>query len=130
MTHITQPDDRSESRDEPYRTTYDPRTDSVTEELVRAVATVHDLDPTELAPLANFVDPDALDALFAPRRNGVPRDGGGSVEFDYADLHVRVEEDGEITIRHLEPDGETDFDSPSGLRRRDSVADRRDDSSQ
>lgn len=50
-------------------------------------------DPLDLRPLETYIDPDALDDLFAAE--GGPRaDRSGDVRFDYHDLEVRVEFDG------------------------------------
>ncbi|WP_227377189.1 HalOD1 output domain-containing protein [Haladaptatus halobius] len=93
MTNHTPPNDenRDESDDDTYQTEFDPLTDSVSEELIKAVATLNDADPAELALLAEFIDPEALDALFGPRPNDTPRDTDGRVVFDYDAYHVRKE---------------------------------------
>lgn len=100
-------DDRRRGGTDPYRHSYDPRTDSVSEELVRAVAVLEDVDPTELAILANVVDPDALDALFRYRADGTPRTTSGRVGFEYDGRRIRITADGTITIEDADPEGET-----------------------
>ena len=74
---------------------------SVTTAVVEAVADHADVDVMELRPLHEVVDPDALNALFAPRRFGDARPDGW-VSFTYCgcevivhgDSHVRVRDDG------------------------------------
>lgn len=71
--------------------------DSVTREVVEAVATVTGLDPTEFDPLATAIDPDALEALFAPRDGGERRDRG-YVQFPVAGHDVTVYAHGEVVV--------------------------------
>lgn len=81
---------------------YDPRTDSVSEELLNALTTIQECQPTEIDPLAYTIDPEALNALVSPRENGVPRDGACAVKFEHGSHHVRVTNDGSITIQTVE----------------------------
>ena len=114
MTNHTPPTDEhpDESDDDTYQTEFDPLTDNVSEELIKAVATLNDADPTELALLAEFIDPEALDALFRPRPDETPRDTDGRVVFNYDAYHVRIDSSGTISLHHTEP--ETDSErSPS-----------------
>ncbi|WP_339104716.1 HalOD1 output domain-containing protein [Haloterrigena salinisoli] len=57
--------------------------------VVTAIASERGVEPTELPPLYESLDPDALDALFAPTRTGGPR--RGRLEFTYAGHEVVVE---------------------------------------
>lgn len=61
--------------------------------IVRAVADVDDVDPTELPPLYEAIDPDALDAVFRGRSDG-------SVTFDYSGYTVTVRENAEVTVHN------------------------------
>ena len=108
MTNHTPSNDenRDESDDDAYETEFDPLTDNVSEELIKAVATLNDADPTELSLLAEFIDPEALDALFRPRPDDTPRDTNGRVVFDYDAYHVRIDSNGKISLHHTE--AETD----------------------
>lgn len=81
-----------------HSTEFDPITDSVSEELIRAVATLNDADPVELPRLADYIDPEALDTLFRPLLDGTPRGTSGSVEFFYDSYHVTVESRGVIDL--------------------------------
>lgn len=88
--------------------------ESVTVQLVRALADAADVDPVDLSPpLYDVVDPDALEALFAPTEGGATR--AGRVEFAYADYRVTVSapsaSDREATITVADADGD-----PSGPR--------------
>lgn len=51
------------------------------------------------AELNDFVDPDALDRLFAPRIDGEPR-SGGRVAFSMLDCTVRVFSDGRVVVEN------------------------------
>ena len=110
-------DDEQDKRDdEAYQTEFDPITDSVSEELIRAVATLNDADPTELALLSKFVDPEALDALFGPRDSEIPRETNGHVLFKYDTYHVRVDSNGRITIHQSEFESESDRSTNEGTK--------------
>lgn len=65
---------------------------SITTRVVRAVAAEEGVDPLDLPPLSDVVDPDALDRLFDPSRCGTAtEDGTCEVWFSYAgwEVHVR-----------------------------------------
>ncbi|WP_135806649.1 HalOD1 output domain-containing protein [Halorussus marinus] len=85
-----------------YQTTCNPEEESVSEELISAVAALNDAEPAELAVLSNFIDPEALDALFGPRSSGIPRTTDGQVQFKYDSYTVQVETDGTITLHEPE----------------------------
>lgn len=73
--------------------------------VVAAVARELGTDPAELdAPLNDYVDPDALDALFAPTPAGVPR-SEGYVVFPVHGCEVTVRSSGEITVDRLAEEG-------------------------
>lgn len=83
--------------------------ESVSAAVIRAVSAVEGRDPSSIRPLFEVVDPDALDALFAPRGDGTPR-AGGRVSFVYGDSRVTVDNAEYVTV---EPR------SASALARRD-----------
>lgn len=64
---------------------------SVSEAVVKAVAEADDVDPTELPPLYEQVDPDALEKLFQNPSNGV-------VTVDYHTYTVTVRSDGGVLL--------------------------------
>ena len=84
---------------------YDRRSDeSVSAAVVRGVAAVTNTSPTELEPLFETLDPDALDQLYRSTADGSGR-GDSWVSFSYNDCAVTVDSTGEITI---EPDEEAE----------------------
>ncbi|SIR92934.1 hypothetical protein SAMN05421858_4617 [Haladaptatus litoreus] len=110
MTEYIPPfdDDSNDADDAVYQTEFDPITDRVSEELLKAVATLNDADPTELTVLSEFVDPEALDALFGPRASKDPRDSNGHILFNYDSYYVKVESDGQITFHQPMSESNTD----------------------
>lgn len=99
-------DDRRGGPSGPYRHTFDRETDRVSEELIRAVAVLNDADPTELAVLADAVDPEALDALIRSATERPRQTGEVRVVFDYHDRRIEVESDGTISIGPRRADDE------------------------
>ncbi|MFC6716148.1 HalOD1 output domain-containing protein [Natrialbaceae archaeon GCM10025810] len=77
----------------------EPTATSVTESIVTAVADAADEDTLDLPPLWDVVDPEALDALFAPMKTGASR--AGRVEFDYYGYRVRVDAGESTTVSLL-----------------------------
>ncbi|QLG62935.1 HalOD1 output domain-containing protein [Halorarum salinum] len=65
--------------------------------VVEAVAEFRDVDPAELPPLYDVVDPDALDALFDSTGTSSSR-REGTVEFVYAGIFVRVDASGGVEL--------------------------------
>lgn len=65
-------------------------------DIVLAVADVSGSDPTDLRPLNDVVNVDALDNLFASEQSGVETD---RVSFDYQGYRVTVYRDGEILVQ-------------------------------
>ncbi|WP_168191255.1 HalOD1 output domain-containing protein [Haloprofundus sp. MHR1] len=104
--HTPNGDDQQCASTTAYRHTFDWQTDSVSGELVKAVAALTNSEPTELPVLADSVDPDALDNLFRNRADGRPRDTDGRLVFDYDGHRVRITTDGTIAVDAAE--------SPSG----------------
>lgn len=80
----------------PTTTTATPNLDDenrATEAVVSAVADAKGVSPLELRPLAEVIDPDALDALFAGSRDG-------SVVFTYHGFRVHVSGDNQVMVRN------------------------------
>ncbi|GAB6861851.1 HalOD1 output domain-containing protein [Haloplanus litoreus] len=69
--------------------------------VVRAVSAVQGREPCSLQPLADAVDPGALDALFAPQCGGTPR-VGGRLSFVFNGCHVTVDNGEYLTLQLLE----------------------------
>lgn len=75
--------------------------ESVSTAVVRAVSAVEGRDPSMLPPLADILDPDALDTLFTPRFNGTARTGG-RLSFIYSTCSITVDNGEYLTIQLLE----------------------------
>ena len=78
------------------------RTPSLSLEVITAIAEQEGVDPTEIVPpkyepLYDVCNPEALDALFAPRENGAPR-GRGKVSFTFCEYDVVVTSDGTVDV--------------------------------
>lgn len=67
------------------------------EAIVLELAETLNVDPLDISPLANTIDPDAIDRLFGSTGNGTPR-RGGRVEFVHDGCTVVVRFDGEIDV--------------------------------
>lgn len=64
--------------------------------VVHAVLDATGTEPTDVN-LNDAIRPDALNRLFGPRHDGVPRDGG-TVTFDFAGCRVVVDAGGEVRV--------------------------------
>ena len=76
---------------------------SLSFEVIRAVAEREgvdpiDIEPPEYEPLYDVLNPEALDALFAPRESGEPR-GAGRIEFTYCGYDIVVDSDGTVELQ-------------------------------
>lgn len=89
--------------------------ESVSTAVVRAVSAVEGRKPSSLRPLADVVDPTALDTLFDPRYDGTPRTGG-RLSFVFSDCRITIDSGEYLTLRLLEDrsDGERDRESADG----------------
>lgn len=93
----------------PYRSTTTPLhvwhdtedTGSLSTTVVTAVAKAASVEPVELPPLYETIDPDALDKLLGASPTG-SRSYNGYVTFGYADHSVTVHADGEIVVHELD----------------------------
>ncbi|NHN57493.1 MULTISPECIES: HalOD1 output domain-containing protein [Halorussus] len=72
--------------------------DELSETIVSAVASVLETDPTDLSPLYEVIDPDALNRLYAPTPNAHVRPGGGRLTFSYNGCLVTAYWDGAVEI--------------------------------
>ncbi|WP_158057784.1 HalOD1 output domain-containing protein [Halorussus halophilus] len=73
--------------------------EAVDSTIVEAVAAVTDSEPTEIPPLHNVIDPEALGELFAqPRRAEYRNRTEGAVTFRLAGCEVRFHADGRIVV--------------------------------
>ncbi|WP_121742873.1 HalOD1 output domain-containing protein [Natronorubrum halophilum] len=81
--------------------------ESVSFAVIAAIADREGVDPMEIEPpeyeaLYDVINPEALDALFAPREDGSKR-ASGRVEFPFCGYQVVVNSTGEVDV--LERDG-------------------------
>lgn len=83
-------------RRDAFHVSFDRREEDVVEVLVRAVAVIHNTDPKALTPLAEAIDPDALEALFGGGSEGFTADA--QVSFVYEDLEVILNTDGNLWL--------------------------------
>ncbi|WP_436347777.1 HalOD1 output domain-containing protein [Natronorubrum sp. FCH18a] len=72
------------------------------QKVIKAIAAAEGIPPEQLHPpayesLHTVIDPEALDALFAPRSDGTPRPGG-EVSFPFCNYDVTVERDGSVVL--------------------------------
>lgn len=65
--------------------------DSTTSRVLEAVAVTSGIDPLELPPLYDVLDPDALDVLVVSMSDG-------KLSFTYAGYRVEVDADGEVRL--------------------------------
>lgn len=75
--------------------------ESVSTAVVRAVSAVEGCEPNSLRPLADVVDPAALDSLFDPRYDGTPRTGG-RLSFVYNECCITIDNGEYLTLQLLE----------------------------
>ena len=65
------------------------------------MSAVEGREPCSLRPLADVIDPAALDTLFDPRYDGTPRTGG-RLSFVYNDCHITIDNGEYLTLQLLE----------------------------
>lgn len=91
-----------QSAAEPDAVTYDRDPDEPpSRSVIRAVAGVQGTDPTELQPLYEAIDPDALDRVFDGTQGRSRPLADGAVSFRFAACQVTVRADGRTVV---EPD--------------------------
>lgn len=86
---------RGESRSE-FAFTFD-ADESPTRGVIRAIAAVKGVEPTDVDQLYDFIDPNALDAMFDDETGAGERDLRVSFRFD--DLEIEVAADRRVTVR-------------------------------
>jgi hypothetical protein len=85
-----------------YDGSFDPQHDSVSEAVLVAVGSLIETDPVDLPHLSEYIDPEALDALFGPRLSGPPRRSDGRIVFTYLEFVVCVCSRGSLVINDPE----------------------------
>jgi len=74
---------------------------SVSSKIIDTVARSKQVDATELPPLYETIDPDALDALCSSGTNGAGDDGSAiRIQFTYAGRDVVVRTPDSVEVRH------------------------------
>lgn len=81
--------------------------ESIIERVLQTVAAYENVPTTELPPLFEVVDPDALAGIFASPRGG-PRRTEGTVTFPYNGYQITVSADGSIAADPLDGPGMSD----------------------
>lgn len=76
---------------------------SPSSQVVDAVARYKGVEATDLPPLYETIEPDALDALFPSRTNGT-RDDGVRLEFTYAGRDIVVRGPRDVEVRGPDSD--------------------------
>jgi hypothetical protein len=76
--------------------------ESVSTAVVRAVSAVEGVDQQSLRPLAEVLDPDALDVLFDSRGDGTSRPGG-RLTFVYSKCSVTIDNGEYLTLHPIDP---------------------------
>ena len=74
--------------------------ESRTSAVIRAVSAVGGRKPCSIQPLADVLDPDALDERFASRPDGRPR-SGGRISVIYSDCGVSIDSGEYLTLQPL-----------------------------
>lgn len=77
------------------------RDEPISTVVVKMVSSLEDVPPTALDPLHDYVDPDALDRLVAPKRDGQQRTGAYAA-FRFEGYDVTVSGDGQISLYELD----------------------------
>lgn len=71
--------------------------DSPSTAVIEAVAAATNHDPTDMPPLYDHIDPDALDLLMTPRADD--RANAITVSFIYEDVAVRIDRRGWVEVQ-------------------------------
>jgi hypothetical protein len=74
-----------------------------TQAVIEAVAIATNREPTDMDPLYDAVDPDALDAILVDGERAVPQDL--VVSFTYMDCEVVLRANGDVMVEPLEETG-------------------------
>lgn len=68
----------------------------VAHRVVSGVAEARGVQPTELAPISDAIDPESLDSLFP-----APTDPTRTLRFAYEGYRVTIDHEGEVTVQRL-----------------------------
>lgn len=70
--------------------------ESLSVTIVQALADAADVDPTDLPPIYDYINPDAIDSLHLDTREGAPTEL--SLSFTVDNWNVFVSDDGQVRI--------------------------------
>lgn len=76
----------------------------LTKAVIHAVSTFEGVEPLDLPPLGDVLDPDGLDVIFAEDALGAPKSGGW-LSFIYSDSWVTVENGEYLEVHSLHSAG-------------------------
>lgn len=76
-------------------------TESVTTTVINRILAREDVSSTDVTPLYEVIDPEALDTLFAPKQDGSRRSTTGRVSFEYQGYRVTITSVGEVELAPL-----------------------------
>lgn len=85
-----------DGRRDVFHVSFDPTTEDVVEVVLRSVAVIHNVEPDELTPLGDAVDPEALSAIFGPASEEFASEV--QVTFAYEDLEITVNTEGHVWL--------------------------------
>jgi len=86
-------------------TSYNIQHENPSEAVVSAIAEIENINVTEVEPLYDVIDPDALDSLFSTVRGEHEREG--SVTFSLHGYYVFVHSDGQLIVHVEEKEGDS-----------------------
>ena len=69
--------------------------------IAETIANHKGVDPVDIEPLYTTIDPEALDALFAPRNDGTARTAG-RITFTHAGYEITVNSDRTATVEPID----------------------------
>jgi len=75
---------------------FDPDVESIVHVVVTSVAAIRNVDPLELEPLNESIDPETLANVVRPRPEQAIR--GASITFHYEGLNITIETDGDLWL--------------------------------
>lgn len=76
---------------------FDPESEPATHAVVKAASFVHNVDPVDLDPLGEVLDPDAFESLIGHGAGCSP--DGVEVTFTYESLEITVAADGNVWLQ-------------------------------
>jgi hypothetical protein len=78
-----------------------PDNKSISTVIAETIANHKGVDPANIEPLYTTIDPEALDALFAPRNDGTARTTG-QITFTHTGFEITVNSDRTVTVEPID----------------------------